>query len=402
MNDLYSGGKMAKIAWSVASEGAGHAARNLTLIRTMVKRGHSVDIYTGEDTYRPLNEYLSINHALKSKVRLFRIPGFLFQYDSQGRIKFGRVIRHNIKPFFEMSRNFRALVRKIKKEKYDLVVVDFEPYFSRAARIAALSVSSRNRVKQIQASSAQAAISYTKLDVPEGMSKSKYAIFRRFVRSFEPKPDICLVETPFKPISMPHNTLFVGPVIRPEVRNAKLMDKGYIHVYAKPIIEQLMIPIIAKVAGNINKRFIIYCNDPDSVRKKYNLKHLGQRIQLKKVTLANSYINDFARCSGVISTGGTELAADAIWLEKPLLAIMQTYQYEQYVSGHYTKKNGLGKAVLSIDLTEQDIIDFIKQIPRFKKNIKKYKATLPCGSDTIPDILESYLPHKRRENKLEK
>ncbi|MGA0714638.1 MAG: glycosyltransferase family protein, partial [Gemmobacter sp.] len=56
----------------------------------------------------------------------------------------------------------------------------------------------------------------------------------------------------------------------------------------------------------------------------------------------DAFVQDLARCSSVIATAGFTLMSECLYLEKPLLALPMTGQFEQQVNALFLERSGCG------------------------------------------------------------
>jgi uncharacterized protein (TIGR00661 family) len=87
--------------------------------------------------------------------------------------------------------------------------------------------------------------------------------------------------------------------------------------------------------------------------------------------LSPEFVHDLARCACVVSTAGHQLISEACFLGKPMLAIPEPGQYEQYINAFYLEKVGGGRRcdlkALSPRLV-QDFADSAAPRPRRSAN----------------------------------
>lgn len=127
---------MAKIFYSLSGEGRGHA----TQVRAMVEmfRGrHEVTLFTYGDAYHLLKEIYR-----DGAVRIRPIRGMRFRY-AGGRLHY---LRTGLAGLRFRNRRFWGLVdhleERIRREKPDLCLTDFEPALPRAASRSSASTTS--------------------------------------------------------------------------------------------------------------------------------------------------------------------------------------------------------------------------------------------------------------------
>lgn len=106
------------------------------------------------------------------------------------------------------------------------------------------------------------------------------------------------------------------------------------------------------------------------------------------------YINVFSRCHSVIADAGHALLSDAMYLEKPVLALPAAI-YEQQLNANVISENKFGincQEKLSLDILNR----FMLQLDQFRANIKgdKGKVLLPgTNASSLINIIKSITEH---------
>lgn len=118
---------MARIFYSMAGEGRGHAVRVRVLVDAL-RRDHEIVLFAPGDAYDLLAPIYG-----STDVRVHRIPGLRFCY-SDGRLNFLRTTRAAAEYLWNLPRLLARLERLMRHERPDLVITDFEPSLPRAAQ----------------------------------------------------------------------------------------------------------------------------------------------------------------------------------------------------------------------------------------------------------------------------
>lgn len=120
------------------------------------------------------------------------------------------------------------------------------------------------------------------------------------------------------------------PVIRGEIRNAKVLDKGHYTVYLPAYGNDQLVRLLSKVKG---VKWHVF-----SKHTKTGSKHGNVEI----FPIENDhFIESFRKCTGLLSGAGFEGPAEAMFMGKKLLVIPMKSQYEQMCNAEALKQMGV-------------------------------------------------------------
>jgi uncharacterized protein (TIGR00661 family) len=139
------------------------------------------------------------------------------------------------------------------------------------------------------------------------------------------------------------NAVLVGPVIRPAVAAIQPVDEGFVLAYARDSIRG---PLLAALQ-RLDRRCVVYGARPEECRGPVEARPLSPE-----------FVRDLARCTCVVSTAGHQLISEACCLGKPMLAVPEPGQYEQYINAFYLEKVGAGRRCELPALSPQRVRDF--------------------------------------------
>lgn len=327
---------MAKILYSVAGEGLGHAVRSKAVIESLAYR-NKVRIAASSKSYLYLSKFFDAE-----EIDYFNII-YLNNKAANLLTFFSNFIRFPV----ILARGWKIL-RIINEFKPDIIITDFEPlvsYFAYFKKIPLISIDNQHIItnalhKNIPKKYWLDAI-ITKLVIKLFIVKSR----KFFINSFYN----CRLKD--------KNSVLIKPLLRKEIINSKTSDKNHILVYQTSKSNNGLINELQK----INEKFIVYGF--------YENKNLGNVI-LKDVG-EKEFLKDLASCKAVITNGGFTLISEALYLEKPILSIPVKRQFEQTLNAIYLEKMGYG---IHAEGTSREIIEkFINDIPKFRKKLMGYK-----------------------------
>jgi uncharacterized protein (TIGR00661 family) len=352
---------MTRVFWGVMGEGLGHVTRALAVIEHLPDC--EVHIFSSGKALAYL-ERAGYPH-------LHRLEGLLFRYKDSRVAQFAS-LRGAIR-FFLRSRawNVRLILDAAERLQPDLWVTDFEPSVPVAAQRCSgllLSVDNQHRFSHCSVK-----------DLPFGLRC--YAKFvGGYIRCALGQPRVAVVSTFCPEYLQPtaDNVVVVDAVIRPEVESLTPRDDGFILAYARDSIRERLLACLEQ----LDRRCIVY-----------GVPSAESRRNLDCRTLSPEFVQDLARCSCVVSTAGHQLISEACYLGKPILAIPEPGQYEQYVNAFYLDKVGTGVRCDLHRLTPSVIGEFASAaVPQPRRSAE--------GAAEVAKVIQTELRATRRADVL--
>jgi uncharacterized protein (TIGR00661 family) len=283
-----------KILYAIQGTGNGHLSRSMDIVPLLKKMG-DVDVLVS-GTQGDLSLPFQVKYVMH---------GFGFVFGKKGGV--------DIWASFLKSR-FRKFITEINTlpvEDYDIVINDFEPVSSWACYM---------KNKPCIGLSHQAAV------------LSEHA----------PKPDDTdmmgrLILKNYAPVSAQYgfhfsrfDTNIFTPVIRQQVRDQKVENKGHYTVY---------------LPAYDDKRLVKRLTDFKDVKWDVFSKHNKKTFKYKNVSIQpidnEKFIKSMAESAAVLCGGGFETPAEALFMGKKLLVIPMKTQYEQQLNAAALKQMGV-------------------------------------------------------------
>jgi uncharacterized protein (TIGR00661 family) len=376
------GETMAKILYSLAQNGRGHASRGYEIIRRLVKRKHQVLVLTGGDTYDPLEKALE----KMDNVSMQKLPGLQFVYKENGKVDYMKTSLRNIPKIFFGNLTVNKIKQLIDKHHFDFAISDFEPYLPRAAKskkISFITVDNQHR------------IIFEKLNTKLIESKHipSYVVAAGVVYASHPLGSKCIVASVFKPnISRKRigktDIIVVGPIIRKEVEELKkkVSKEDFVLVYVKSVLEKTILPVLE----GINEKFVMYVSDPSGMKSYKNVKFKAQSH--------TEFPKDLARCKAVVSSAGEQLMSEALYLGKPIFLMPEVGTFEQTLNGYYVRNAGVGDFKEVNKAKQEHILHFLAHLKEYETNIKKMEIN--NSIDQIMQVIYSELSKLPKQKKL--
>ncbi|MFO7799508.1 MAG: glycosyltransferase family protein [Rhodohalobacter sp.] len=283
-----------KILYGIQGTGHGHISRAREIL-PLLSGAAEVDVLLSG-----YNCHMSIDD-----VTLIRKRGISLSYSNNGRVSLLETIK-NLKPI-----TFLRDVRHLQPESYNLVISDYEPVSAWAAYksgVPSLALSHQAAFKS-EFSPRPARQSYLAEQVLKKFAPCQSALgfhFRRYDSFIEP------------------------PIIRSEVLNLKPETGNHVTVYLPAYHHKNLIPHFKKVPHTNWHLFSQTCS------KAFK----DGNVNINPVNNAQ-FLNSLETCRGVLTSGGFETCAEAMYLGKKLMVIPIQNQYEQLCNAAALRELGI-------------------------------------------------------------
>ncbi|HEX8269620.1 MAG TPA: glycosyltransferase family protein [Flavobacterium sp.] len=274
-----------KILYAIQGTGNGHLSRAMDIIPCLQKRGE-VDILVSG-----IQGDLQLPYEVK-----YREMGLSFIFGKSGGVDLWKTFtRSNL-------RKLAGSIYRLPVQDYDIVINDFEPVSAWACRI---------KRKPCIALSHQAAVLLKNYPQPEKPDK----LGRYILKNYAPASTVYGFH--FSSIVDTVST----PVIRQQVRQLEISDKGHYTVYLPSYDDKKLI-----------KKLSVYTDTKWDIFSKYNKKKMiFGNITIQPIN--NSlFTASMASATGILCGAGFETPAEALYLGKKLLVIPMKNQYEQQLN----------------------------------------------------------------------
>ncbi len=270
------------ILYGIQGTGHGHISRAKELLPEFSKHANVDVLISGYASQLDLEEAIT-----------YRKRGISLSYDSKGSVSVLRTLQ-NLQPI-----RFVSDVHSVPLKQYDLVISDYEPVTSWAAKSAGIpSV----------ALSHQAAFLSEKSPRPSKRSIIAEAILQHFA----PADDT--IGFHFRR----YDRFIKPPIIRSEIRNLNPTEGNHITVYL-PAYHHTELAKIFKPFSGIN--WHIFSPSCSRIQK-------AGHISFNPISNVE-FLRSFEGCKGVVTSAGFETCAEAMYMKKKLLAVPINNQYEQ-------------------------------------------------------------------------
>lgn len=331
-----------RILIGICGIGNGHLSRQTNVINLLMNENHEIVIVTTENN---INYFK--NKFPKFKVLEISIPWIAC--NSKG-IDFEK----SLKKYQEMKINqfseflkFSINVENAFSGVPDLVITDYEPnvaQYSYATDIPLICMEQQSKFLYL-----------------DELKISNFSILeeKKRINYFFPKYSYKVISS-FFPITIKEkNVKVVTPIISPlnEIKH----KKNHILVYFSPYENSDKYKKILRALEDVsNYNIIVYTKEEFDID--------SNNITFK--SYSNDFKNDLENAYCLISTAGHQLISESILIEVPTYLIPLN-TYEQNYNAKMIEKYDLGK--ISSNMNVEEINQFIKEIPYYRKKIIKFK-----------------------------
>ncbi len=271
-----------KILYAIQGTGNGHVARAREIVPILQKR-HEVDVLIS-GTQADVTLPFEVKYVYK---------GLSFIFGKKGGVDLLETYRRsNLSILF-------GEISSLPVQTYDLVISDFEP-------VSAWACYQKNKL--CLGVSHQAAVLNKNAPQPKKYDPAGKAILKNYA-----------------PVSYKYGFHFKAydsniftPVIRKEVRDLPVEDKGHYTVYLPSYSDEKILKVLGEFKDVHWQVFSKHNKEPNTV----------ENISIRPID-NNEFIASMAASTGVLCGAGFETPAEALFLKKKLLVIPMKGQYEQ-------------------------------------------------------------------------
>jgi uncharacterized protein (TIGR00661 family) len=280
-----------RVLYGIQGTGNGHLSRAKAFIPALMKKTELDILVSGTQAD------IELPYPLDYKLR-----GLSFIFGKNGGIDLVKSINK-----FNPVRLIRD-IQTLPVDQYDLVINDFEPVSAWACYF---------KEKKCIGLSHQAAVLH-----PNAPKTARPDLIGTMVLKYY-APVTHQYGFHFKPYG---ENIFT-PVIRPEIRNAKVSAQEHVTVYLPAFSDERIIKILSQI-GFV--RWHVFSKHTRKVKIQGN-------IHIQPVS-GQSFTQSLTTCSGVLCGAGFETASEALFLGKKLMVIPMKMQYEQQLNAEALKE----------------------------------------------------------------
>lgn len=323
-----------KILYAIQGTGNGHISRAKEIIPLLQQYGELHILMSGTQADIPLPQKLN-----------YRFHGFSYVFGKRGGIDYWKTYK---------QMNIRQLWRDIKSiplDNYDLIINDFEPITAWACKL---------RKRKSISLSHQASFMSDKTPRPGNKSFYGQWILKNYA------PTTHHIGFHFKP----YDDFIHHPVIRRDIRDLKPINKGHYTVYLPSIDDKILVKYLRQLP---DIKWEVFSKHQKIPYRFYNVK-------VKPIT-NDAYNESLENCEGLLTGGGFEGPAEALYLGKKVLMIPMKRQFEQECNAEAARLMGI-PVIYNIDE------NFVSSLESWVKEGLKVKINFP---DSTNDIIKQVI-----------
>lgn len=355
---------MARIFLSMAGEGRGHATRARSMVEQL-RRRHEIELFAPRDAY----DFLAPLYR-RTEVRVHRIPGPHFHYTADHKLHYPRTGKMAWDYLRGLPGLTRKLARYFERREPDLCVVDFEPAIPRACAATGIPYISVNHQHFLLACDLS--------DLPPRIRRHT-AYMGGIVRLYHGRQVRTVVSSFFFPPVKPkwrHATM-VGTLLRPELLAAEPSRAGHLLAY----IRKHETPEITKALRGCGREVLLY--------------GLGKRPRDGNISYLPineaTFLEHLASCEAIVCTAGNQLMGESLFLGKPVYALPELNNWEQYINAFYCRQAGCGEWSDYDKITPRALAAFLERADDYRGNMDRDRLngippTIEAIEQTLRDI----------------
>ncbi len=350
------------ILYGVVGEGMGHAMRSRVILEHLVAQEHDVEIMASGR---------AVDFLAKRFEGVNRIHGLHMIYE-ENRVRpmktlFSNVLAGaaglptNIAAYFDLITSFRPRA----------VVSDFESWtylYAKTHRLPILSIDNMQIINRCELPP----------EIVQGQ-KAEFQLTKTFIKSKLPFCDEYFITTFFRPPVRKERTRLFPPILRPEILLAKAEARRGDHLLVYTTGEGNS--TIAETLAKTGLECRIY-----GMRRDITTEEAVGRLRYRPFSEAG-FVEDLATCRAVVAGGGFTLMGEAVYLQKPMLAVPLGRQFEQVLNARYLAHEGFGRHADTLE-DEKTILEFVDALPGCEAKLASYTQD---GNREILAALDEWL-----------
>jgi uncharacterized protein (TIGR00661 family) len=283
-----------RILYAIQGTGNGHLSRARDVVPCLQKHGQVDLLVSGTQADITLPWPIT-----------YRFHGLSFVFGKTGGIAYGATLRQ-----LRLGQLIQAIFQ-LPIDAYDLIITDFEPISAWAGRL---------RGKKVFGLSHQAAFLSEKCPLPSSYKKG-FAYF--LLRNYAP------VHAYQGFHFAAYDPTIETPVIRSAVRALQCSESRVVVVYLPAFSDEVLLPYFEKITAY---QWLVFSKHS---RKAYQHHHI--RVQ----PISNdAYLDALASCAALLTGGGFEAPAEALFLGKRIMTIPMNGQFEQQANAYAAQAFG--------------------------------------------------------------
>lgn len=322
-----------RILYAIQGTGNGHISRAREIVPLLQNHGHVDVLISGTQADVNLRQPVA-----------YRFHGFSFIFGKKGGVDHWRTYRT-----MNLSQ-LRRDIRSIPLRNYDLIINDFEPVTGWACKLQGVPSVSLSH---------QASFLSPKTPRPQNSFHWAELVFKHYA------PATHHIGFHFDR----YDKFIHTPVIRSEIRLQEPKDLGHITVYLPAFDDRLLLKYLKRIP---DVRWEVFSKH---VRRAYS----DTNVSVRPVN-NEEYTKSLAHAHGLVTGGGFEGPAEALYLNKKVIVMPMKNQYEQLCNAEAIKRLGV-PVIYQLD------DHFVPALKQWLNGSDRVKAVFPDETSDIVDSL---------------
>jgi len=354
---------MARIYYSMAGEGRGHATRVQTVVELLRQR-HELTLFAPAAAFQMLEEKYR-----GAKVQVREIPGLLFHYND-GRLSYWRTILEGVNYAARLPRLVRRLQQDFQRNPPDLILTDFEPALPRVAERMGIPFISLDHQHFLVVSDLSA--------LPRALYWQARAMAQVVKLYYHNQTQTIVSSFYFPPLRAGYeNVVQTGVLLRPEVLATMPADGEHLVAYFRRFGSPRVLDALRRCGREVR----VYGLGARPAEGRVKVCEISQQ----------QFLEDLSSCAALISSAGNQLVGEAMYFGKPVLAFPEDRNFEQFINAHYLRASGGGDWTTHDQFDQEFLMKFLAQLEEYRCRIEPERL---CGNQAVIAALESHLPQQ--------
>lgn len=370
-----------QILYGVAGEGLGHAMRTQAVATHLVAQGHDVRVLAAGRAAEALRPHLPSVHAIEGME--LAISGNKIDRAGTALANLKRAVsglRHNLGVWQEVVAAPRQLQAEVTMQRAvgaetlyemgqplrlvpdaqpgrfqpDLVISDFETWTWLCAKTQGIPVVTLDNCQAVNRC-------HHPKEIRRGQ-RAAFEIARAIVKAKSPGADHYIITTFFKTEVVKKRTTLVPPILRQNVLRMTPTDGAHIVVY-QSAEGWTDLPQVLKKLPQVEFRVYGYRRDLTADLRDDNV--------LYRPLSEHGFLQDLASSRGVIASAGFTLMSEALWLQKPMLAVPLSGQFEQIMNARWL--DHLGYGLCADKLSRKEVLRLLERSDACQHKLRRHR-----------------------------
>jgi uncharacterized protein (TIGR00661 family) len=219
-------------------------------------------------------------------------------------------------------------------------------------------------------------VTYDLSSLPEWLER-RVSLMGKVVRTYYSGQVETVVSSFYFPPLKPglENVTQIGVLLRPEILQAHIEDRGHLVAYLRRYASPEILEFLERLGCEIHV-YGLGSRPPSGKLRFYGIDVLR-------------FVEDLATSRALICTAGNQLVGESLYLGKPVLALPEPNNHEQYMNAHYLQASGTGMWVEMDRLSTDTLEHFLSRLDEFRCRIDKKRL---YGNPQALKIIQKHLP----------